>query len=104
MSTLDERWNTEAKFRASGEPQDDVQRLEQTQERYIALDAAAADTVVTVRHTLGRRPRGVRVVNIELSAAGDPGWYRLSSDPAWTGQEISLRFRTGIVRALLEVF
>lgn len=62
-------------------------------EEVVVQDTGAANTVVTVAHGLRRLPRGVVIVN-QVTAPGDGavGWYRESTDDAWTEQEISLRF------------
>jgi hypothetical protein len=65
-------------------------------------DTGTAGTVVTLRHGLGRIPRGMVVVNVV--GTGAVGWYRLSNDSAWTTQEISVRFDRNNARVLVEIF
>lgn len=62
-------------------------------EEVVVEDTGAADTVVALAHGLRRIPRGVTIVN-QVTAPGDGavGWYRESTDDAWTMRVLTLRF------------
>lgn len=69
-------------------------------------DTGVADEVQTIRHGLGRVPKGIVIVNMSVpDASGVPvHWYREYSDPAWTSKQISVRFTVAGASVLLGVF
>ena len=68
-------------------------------------DTGVADSLNTVKHLLGRIPKGVLIINNVVPLPGASAtWYRLSTDAEWTDSEITLRFDVDNARVLLEVF
>lgn len=68
-------------------------------------DTGTADSLNTVKHLLGRIPKGVLVINqVTPTPGGGATWYRLPTDAEWTDSEITLRFDTANSRVLLEIF
>lgn len=63
-----------------------------------------AGEVLTVRHGLGRVPRGMVVVN-QQGGVAPLGWWREAGDAAWTETEVSARWsEDGVVSGLVWVF
>jgi hypothetical protein len=73
------------------------------------LDTGVAGDVYTLRHAIGRVPKGIRIINVALPAASAVGvtlghlWYRIESDDEWTDTEINVRFTTANLHVLLEI-
>ena len=100
-----ERWHTDAMWRRTEDPVRDLRELERLRPVYVEIaDTGDANSLHTLRHGLGRVPRGVRIVNVAVGASGDVSWHRLDTDAAWTNEELSLRISAGNARVLLEVF
>lgn len=100
-----ERWYEDRLWRATDQPVHDLRELERVQPVYVGIeDTGSANSVNTVRHGLGRVPRGVRIVNAVLGSSGDISWHRLTTDDAWTKEVITLRFSAANAQVLLEVF
>jgi len=100
-----ERWDTQQAWHATNDPVRDLWEMDRLQPLYVEIaDTGAANGLNTVRHGMGRVPRGVRIVNAVLGASGDISWHRLTTDDAWTDQALTLRFSAANARVLLEVF
>lgn len=101
-----ERWHEGMVFVSKGGVIEDFLRLEATSAERVIVNTPTGeiDTLMTIRHGLGRIPQGVRIVNMALNSAGEPTWYRLLADPKWTDREVSIRFRFDDAEVLLEIF
>lgn len=100
---MTERWHTDPLY---GHMSSERHALEQVMYKAPAFfaveDTGVADALYTLRHDLGRVPRGMRIINAVASDA--PGWYRLATDPDWTKTELSFRCTVASARLMLEVF
>ena len=101
-----ERWNEGVVFISKGSTIEDLLRLEGTSAERVIVNTpdGESDTLIDIRHGLGRLPQGVRIVNAILASAGEVTWYRLDGDKEWTDREVSLRFRFDDAEVLLEIF
>ena len=101
-----ERWKEGPVFVSHGSTIEDLLRLAGTSAERVIVNTPTGevDTLLEIRHGLGRVPQGVRIVNAVLASAGEPTWYRLLGDKAWTEREVSLRFRFDDAEVLLEIF
>lgn len=100
-----ERWHTQQSWHATPDPIRDLREQDRLQPIYVEIaDTGAANALNTVRHGMGRIPRGVRIVNAVLGASGSLSFHRLDTDDAWTDQVLTLRFDAANARVLLEVF
>ena len=83
----------------------DAKQLAQLSPVYHEItDTGTINSLWTIRHGLGRTPRGVRIVQAILAASGDVSFHRLDTDPDWTDVNLYIRFRPANSRVLLEVF
>lgn len=100
-----ERWNEGPVFVSHGNTLEDLLRLAGTSAERVIVNTPTgeADTLLEIRHGLGRVPQGVRIVNVVLASAEEPTWYRLLEDKAWTEREVSIRFRFDDAEVLLEI-
>lgn len=67
-------------------------------------DTGPADTALTVRHALGRRPTGHRLVRAECGSGAVTGPYNAPDDAGWTETTVTVRFGVANARVLLELF
>lgn len=70
-------------------------------------DTDTAGTVNTIRHGLGRIPRGVRIARCVVAAGAGPTVglaYQEANDENWTATTLNVRFADDNMRVLLEVF
>ena len=70
-------------------------------------DTGTAGTVNTIRHGLGRIPRGIRVVRCVVATGAGPASamaYQEADDDNWTTTTMNTRFSEDNLRVLVEVF
>lgn len=103
-----ERFAKSGMWAGGGRPRD-ARALEERVDANLGVllevaDTGIAGTVVRLAHGLGKRPRGVVIVNQAVTGTTPVAWYRQELDGAWTDTEISLRFTVSDARCLLWVF
>lgn len=101
-----ERWSILPPWGATGNVRRDLEQLQAVQGLLHEIqDTGTANTQVTIRHNLGRMPRGMRIINcVTASTPGSIGWYRLDPDDVWDSRDMRLRFLMGNARVLMEIF
>ncbi len=74
-------------------------------EEIVVEDVGAADTAMRIRHSLGRVPRGLEVINHVVPSGTEPvAWYRVEGDEAWTGTEVVVRWTVASARVVVRVW
>lgn len=74
-------------------------------EEIVVEDVGAADTAMRIRHSLGRVPRGLEVINQVVPSGTDPvAWYRVEGDEAWTGVEVVVRWTVANARVVVRIW
>jgi hypothetical protein len=74
-------------------------------EEIVVEDVGAADTAMRIRHSLGRVPRGLEVINQVVPSGTEPvAWYRVEGDEAWTGTEVVVRWTVTSARVVVRVW
>jgi len=102
---MPERWGIEPTWDRTDNVVETQKRQYEAQGQLVEIeDTGTADSLNTIRHGLGRLPRGVRIVNAVVAAGADVCWYRLTTDDDWTESVLTLRFRSANTRVLLEIF
>lgn len=94
-----ERWVTDVRLQ---KPEDAV-RLQSCFIEVEDTNTVASEPLV-INHSLGRIPRGIRIVNMALAFGAECKWWRYDFDPAWTDRVIYIRLNASGGRVLLEVF
>ena len=74
-------------------------------EEIVVEDVGVADAPMRIRHSLGRVPRGMVVMNQVVPSGTAPvAWYRVEGDEAWTAVEVVVRWTVGNARVVVRVW
>ena len=92
--------------RVGGPEDENFRRLESwLPEEVVIEDVGAADTPMAIRHSLGRVPRGMTVVNQVVPSGTVPvAWYRVAGDEDWTAVEIVVRWTVGNAGVVVRIW
>jgi hypothetical protein len=74
-------------------------------ERLVVEDVGTADAVMSFRHSLGRVPVGLVVVNQVVPSGTDPvAWYRVEGDDAWTAEVVTVRWTVSNASVVVQIW
>ena len=101
-----ERWITVAPWGATGNTKRDLEQLQFVLGKLHEIeDTGDSHTQITLRHDLGRVPRGMRIINLVTPFyPGEIGWYRVDPHDTWDKRDMRIRFTMANARVLLEIF
>lgn len=102
-----ERFRAGRGFELLEVPRVDWARLDSIAPIYVEVtDTGTAAAVLSIRHGLGRLPRGMKIVNQEVASGlgAHVDWFRETGDADWDATFLTARFTQNNAHVLLEVF